>query len=254
MANLKKKITKWQLVTTAAAIILSCGLSAPSEDAYLKNYTKAHEYLLQNQPEKAIPFYRKVLKQKENFKSVYQELAVCFQQIGEEDSALIYYQGAIVYDPANVDAYQSIGNIYYMSENYDDALIWYERASEVDDLYPRTYQNMGTIWLSRKNYVMAKKYFEMAITVDATYPRGYYGLGLVALNVGDPVEAESKFLDAVRVGTMPEAIYMLAQMYYEQGKYDKAKEWFEKYLDKESSGQWAEKAKDMLFLIEQKEK
>lgn len=232
-------------------IILSCGLFGPAEDAYLKNYTKAHEYMVQNQPEKAIPLYRKVLKQKADFKNAYQEMAVCFQQIGRTDSALIYYQGAIVYDPANVDAYQSIGNIYYMQAEYDDALIWYERASEVDELYPRTYQNMGTIWLARKNYRMAKKYFEMAITVDATYPRGYYGLGLVAWSLGDPAEAESKFLDAVRVGSMPEAKYMLGQMYYEQKKYDKSKEWFENYLEKESTGQWTEKARDMLFLIEQ---
>ncbi|MEE9554503.1 MAG: tetratricopeptide repeat protein [candidate division Zixibacteria bacterium] len=249
-----KKITKSQIamiLLPAGLVILSCGLFAPSEDAYLKNYTKAHEFMIQNQPEKAIPLYRKVLKQKEDFKNAYQEMAVCYQQLGEIDSALIYYQGAIVYNPANVDAYQSIGNIYYTQGKYDDAVIWYERASEVDELYPRTYQNMATIWLARKNYNMAKKYFEMAITVDATYPRGYYGLALVALSLGDPDHAESRFLDAVRVGSMPEAIYMLGQMYFEQKKFDKSKEWFEKYLEKESAGQWAEKARDMLFLIEQ---
>ncbi len=249
-----KKITKSQIeivLLPTALIILSCGLFAPAEDAYLKNYTKAHEFMTQNEPEKAIPLYRKVLKQKVNFTNAYQEIAVCYQQIGQADSAALYYQGAIVYNPANVDAYQSIGNIYYMQAKMDDALIWYERASEVNVLYPRTYQNMGTIWLARKNYKMAKKYFLMAITVDATYPRGYYGLGLVALNLGDPLDAESKFLDAVRVGSMPEAIYMLGQMYYGQKKYDESKEWFEKYLEKESTGQWAEKSRDMLFLIGQ---
>jgi len=248
-----KKITKggsWAgfLATTT---ILSCGPSAPQEDAYLTNYTKAHEYMVQNLPDKAIPLYRKVLEQKEDFAGAYPELAVCFQQIGQDDSAIVYYQGAIVHNPANVDAYQAIGNIYYMKADYDNALIWYDRGSEIDELYPRCYQNMGTIWLLRKDYAMAKKSFEMAITVDATYPRGYYGLGLVALNEGDPAEAESKFLDAVRVGSMPEAIYMLGQMYYEQKKYVNAKEWFEEYLEKESSGEWADKARDMLLIIEQ---
>jgi tetratricopeptide (TPR) repeat protein len=251
-----KKITKLKIgmiMAPAFAVIFSCGLFAPSEDAYLKNYSKAHEYMVQNRPEKAIPMYRKVLKQKEDFKNAYQEMAVCFQQLGQDDSAIVYYEGAIVYDPTNVDAYQAIGNIFYVNGDYDSALIWYDRGSEVDELYPRSYQNMGTIWLARKNFKMAKRYFEMAITVDATYPRGYYGLGLVALNVGEPVEAESRFLDAVRVGSMPEAIYMLGQMYYGQQKYEKSKEWFEKYLEKESTGQWAEKARDMIFLIEQKE-
>lgn len=250
-----KKITKSKLaamIVPALSVTLSCGLFGPSDDAYLKNYSQAHAYFVQNQPEKAIPLYRKVLEQKEDYKSAWQEMAVCMQQVGQDDSAVVYYQGAIVYNPMNVDAYQSIGNIYYMRRDFDNALIWYDKASEVDDLYPRTYQNMGTIWLERKNYVMAKRYFELAITVDATYPRGYYGLGLVALNVGDPAEAESKFQDAVRVGSMPEAIYMLGQLCFEQQRYDDSKQWFERYLQKESSGRWAEKARDMLLLIEQK--
>lgn len=217
----------------------------------MNNYTKAHEYMIQNQPHKAIPLYKKVLKQKEDFAPVYQEIAVCLQMIGENDSAIVYYQGAIVYDPRNVDAYQSIGNIYYMQGDYDEALVWYDRATEVDDLYPRSYNNMATIWLSRGNFEKAKDYYELAITVDATYPRAYYGLGVVAWKRGDIEEAEAKFLDAVKVGSMPEAVFMLGQLNFEMKNYDKAKNWFERYLEKESVGEWAEKAKDMLLIISQ---
>ncbi len=248
-----KKITKFAVLTTLAAAILtvSCGVFVQPDDAYLKNYTKAHQFMVQNLPQKAIPYFRKTLKQRNNFAPAYHELAVCYQQIGLDDSAIVYYTGAIVYNPANVDAYQSIGNIYYMQGNYDDALIWYDRAADIDNLYPRTYQNMATIWLARGNLRMAKKYFGMAVTVDATYPRGYYGLGLVAWKEGDTAEAEAKFLDAVRVGSMPEAIFMLGQLYYEQKKYDRSREWFEKYLEKEPTGQWADKARDTIFLIKQ---
>ncbi len=249
-----KKITNPYLMQGILSIIIvtvSCGLFAPSEDAYLKNYTKAHEYMVQNLPHKAIPFYKKALKQKEDFTSAYQEIAVCLQMIGENDSAIVYYEGAIVYNPRNVDAYQSIGNIYYMQGNYDDALIRYDQATEVDDLYPRSYNNMATIWLSRGNYEKAKYYYELAITVDATYPRAYYGLGIVALKQGDIEEAEAKFLDAVKVGSMPEAIYMLGQLNFEKRTYNKAKNWFERYLEKEPIGEWAEKAKDMLLIMKQ---
>ena len=234
-------------------ITVSCGLSAPSEDAYLKNYTKAHEYMVQNQPQKAIPLYKKALKQKEDFAIAYQEIAVCLQMIGENDSAVVYYEGAIAYNPRNVDAYQSIGNIYYMKGNYDYALIRYDQATEVDDLYPRSYNNMATIWLSRGNYKKARYYYERAITVDATYPRAYYGMGIVALKQGNIEEAKMKFMDAVKVASMPEAIYMLGQLNFERKNYDKAKGWFERYLEKEPTGEWAEKAKDMLLIISQDE-
>lgn len=249
-----KRITNPYLLPGLLLILIisvSCGLFAPSEDEYLKNYTKAHEYMVQNQPYKAIPFYKKALKQKDDFAIVYQEVAVCLQMIGESDSAIVYYEGAIVYNPRNVDAYQAIGNIYYTRGNYGEAIIWYDRATSVDDLYPRSYNNMATICLSRGNFKKAKYYYELAITVDATYPRAYYGLGIIALKQGDVEEAEIKFLDAVKVDSMPEAIYMLGQLNFERKDYDKAKGWFERYLEKESIGEWAEKAKDMLLIISQ---
>ncbi len=250
MKNITNPTLPYLLVISIIATA-SCALFPPEEDAYLKSYAKAHDYMLENRPEKAIPLYKKSLKQKEDFLPVYQELAVCYQQIGQADSAILYYEGAIAYNPRNVDAYQSIGNIFYMKGDYDDALIWYDRGSEVNELYPRSYNNMATIWLSRKNLKMARSNYEKAITVDATYPRAYYGLGIVAMKQNNLTEAESRFLDAFKIGSMPEAIYMLGQLYYRNKEHEKALVWFRKYLDKETTGQWAEKAKDIIFLLEQ---
>lgn len=254
LGEIMKTITNLRgivLGVTSLLVIASCGLFAPDEDTYLKNFSKGHDFMLQNQPAKAIPYFKKVVKQEEHFVPVYQELAVCYQQLGQDDSAITYYMGAIAHNPRNVDAYQSIGNIYFMQDNYDDALIWYERGSEVNELYPRTYNNMGTIWFFRGNMKMARKYYEKAITVDATYPRAYYGLGLVALQEKNVQEAETRFMEAFEVGALPEAIYMLGQLYYDTKQKEKSLVWFRKYLEKESTGQWAEKAKDMIFLLEQ---
>ena len=250
-----KKITRSDLllaIISLSAIILSCGIFGRSEKGYLANYTRGHQLMLANKPYEAIPYYRKVLDEKEDFAPTYQEIAVCYQQLGENDSAVVYYMGAIVYNPKNVDAYQSIGNIYYTEGNDDEALIWYDRATEVDELYPRSYNNMATIWLSRGNPKMARKYYELAITVDATYPRAYYGLGLVALQENNRQEAESKFLDAVNVGSLPEAIYMLGELYFEMGDYQRATEWLNKYLENQSYGEWADKAREMLAEIKEK--
>jgi len=138
-----------------------------------------------------------------------------------------------------------------MQGDYDEALVWYERGSEGDELYPRTDNNMATIWFYRGNMKNARKYYEKAITVDATYPRAYYGLGLIAMQEKNMKEAEARFMDAVEVAGMPEAIYMLGQLYYDTRQKEKSLVWFRKYLEKESSGQWAEKAKDMIFILEQ---
>jgi tetratricopeptide (TPR) repeat protein len=252
-----KKITRSSLILASifmAAALLSCGIFGRTEGGYMQNYSKAHQFMLANQPYDAIPFYRKVLAEKKDFAAAYQEIAVCYQQMGEVDSAIVYYMGAIVYNPKNVDAYQAIGNIYYTEGNDDEAMTWYDRATEVDYLYPRSYNNMATIWLSRGNLKLARKYYDMAITVDATYPRAYYGLGIVALQENNREEAESRFLDAVNVGSMPEAIYMLGQLYFEAGEYNKATVWLNRYLENQSFGEWADKAREMLATIKKEEK
>jgi Tfp pilus assembly protein PilF len=254
---LMKKITRSSLlpaVCFVSAAALSCGIFGRGEKGYLANYTRAHELMMANRPYEAIPYYRKVLDEKEDFAQAYQETAVCFQQMGENDSAVVYYMGAIVYNPKNVDAYQSIGNIYYTEGNDDEAMTWYDRATSVDYLYPRSYNNMATIWLSRGNLKLAKQYYEMAITVDATYPRAYYGLGIVALQENNREEAESRFLDAVNVGSMPEAIYMLGQLYFEAGDYNKATVWLNRYLENQTFGEWADRAREMLAEIREEER
>jgi tetratricopeptide (TPR) repeat protein len=230
----------------------ACGAKPQNQDRAQKYYLEAHAFMEKNQPDKAIPLYKKVLKEKNDFAQAYHEIAVCYQQVGNDSAAIDNYEGAIVFNTRDVDAYQSVGNIYFMQKVYDEALTWYEKASDVDILYPRSYNNMATIWYMRQNYDMAKRYWDKAIAVDATYPRAYYGLGLVAFITGDTTEAEAKFLDAVKVASMPEAIYMLGKLNYDKGQYDQAESWLNRYLEKEPNGEWAEKSRDMLVLIGQK--
>ncbi len=252
------KSTKFMILVAALwaiTIAAACGPKPPvsgQSEKYLTYYTQAHEYFEQNKPHKAIPLYQKTIKEKANFAQAYQELAVCYQQIGDDSAAIASYEGAIVFNPRNVDAYQSIGNIHYVKQEYDEALVWYEKGSDVDFLYPRTYNNMASIWFMRGDLTQAKKYWNQAISVDATYPRAYYGLGLVAIAEKDTIEAEAKLLDAIRVGSMPEAMYTLGTLYYDLADYQQAESWLNRYLEKEPAGQWSERARDTLVMIEQK--
>jgi tetratricopeptide (TPR) repeat protein len=251
---------KLPFATTIASIALlslffsiSCGPKPKGAELekYLSYYSQAHEYMQQNEPLKAIPLYKKAIEKNYKFSPAYHEIAVCYQQVGNDSAAIANFEGAIVFNPRDVDAYQTIGNIYFMRKDYDKAQVWYEKGSEVDKLYPKTYQNMATIAYMRKDYEIAKKYFNLALAVDATYPRAYYGLGLIAFITGDTAEAESKFMDAVRVGSMSEAIYMLGTLYYDQFKYDQAEMWFNRYLEQEPNGEWAEKTRNMLLILKQ---
>jgi tetratricopeptide (TPR) repeat protein len=247
------KIVIYGAVVLVLTALFSCGPKpSAKQDKYLTYYAEAHAFMEQNQPAKAIPLYKKAIAKKIDFAQAYHELAVCYQQIGDDSLAIDNYEGSIVYNPKDVDAYQSIGNMFFVKRQYDEAMSWYDKATEVDFLYPRSYNNMATIWFMRGDSAQAKKYWNQAISIDATYPRAYYGLGLVALAENDTTEAESKMLDAVKIGSMPEAIYTLGTIYYDKHNYEQAESWFNRYLEKEPAGQWSDKARDMLVIIGQK--
>jgi tetratricopeptide (TPR) repeat protein len=250
-------MNQMKIITSASVLLFalflaSCGAKPDGVPKYQAYYAQAHAFMEKNEPGKAIPLYKKAIKAKRNFAQAYHEIAVCYQQVGKDSAAIENYEGSIVFNPRDVDAYQSVGNIYFMQQNMEEARSWYDKATMIDYLYPRSYNNLATIYYMRGDYKFAKKYWDLAITVDATYPRAYYGLGLVAMLTGDSTEAESKFLDAVKVGSMPEAIYMLGTLNYNQGKYDDAVSWFNRYLEKAPDGEWANKVKDMLVIIGQK--
>jgi tetratricopeptide (TPR) repeat protein len=120
------------------SLLISCGLFPPGKKSYLENYNIAHDLMIQNQPTEAIPYYRKVLSQKEHFKPIFPELAACYQQTGELDSAIAYYMGAIALNPKNLSAYRSIEEILTQQGKYDRAEIWHRDSTEVerDELSP----------------------------------------------------------------------------------------------------------------------
>jgi len=279
--TLSSRRTSWPAVIMALFLLNSCGLFGPNEDTYLRNYATGNDLMKEERYAEAISYFKKAFRQNRQFEPIFQKLATCFQKTEELDSAIVYYMGAIAYNRSNLKAYRAIEEILIMQGKHNEAELWHQYSIEVEDeenepspysaptiinpdylikdykidhlqkLYARTYNNMGTKWFYRDDFKKAKYYYEKAITVDATYPRAYYGLGLVALQEKNVKEAESRFIDAFEVAAMPEAIYMLGQLYYDTKQKEKSLVWFRKYLEKESTGQWAEKAKDMIFLLEQ---
>jgi tetratricopeptide (TPR) repeat protein len=254
------KTIKWTRILSRLILfcgivfLIFCGPKPGGMDAATHYYLQAHEYLVENDPHKAIPLYLKAIDKKANYAAAYHEVAVCYQQIGNNDKAIEYFEGSIVFNAKDVDAYQSIGDIFYIKGDYDNALSWFDKGSEVDYLYPRTYQNMATIWYMRQDYKQAKKYYDQAIAVDPTYPRAYYGLGLLAYIQGDTVAAESKFQEALKLEAMPEAMYMLGLIYFDKAQFDQAENYLNQYLAKEPAGQWADKANEMLAAINKNKK
>ncbi|MCD6162175.1 MAG: tetratricopeptide repeat protein [candidate division Zixibacteria bacterium] len=240
----------------AAGILLSsaCGPKLPPEERFLNNYQTGHELMLNRKYERAIKHFRKAMKIQDSNPEVYRQMAVCFEKLNETDSAVVYYEGAIVFNPKDSDSYQRIGDIYYEQGDLHEAMTWYDRAKDLGYIQPRSYYRLGNVHYEWQRYEMAKQCYEFAIIADSTYADAYYGLGKIELAAGDTVKAEANFHKAAEAYSHSNSYYMLGTLYYKQQDSDRALKWFEAYLRLAPEGKYSLKAKDyrMKIMLEKK--
>ena len=245
---------------------LFCG-PKPSEEARFLNHYQAGDNFMQDKKYKtALKQFRKALKIQDKNPKLYRQMALCFENLDQTDSAVTYYEGAIVFNPKDSDAYQRIGDIYFNNGMPHVAMTWYDRAQDLGYLYAESYIRLGKIHAVWKEYDWAIRYYEYAATVDSTNMESYYSLGLIYLIQKDTLRALAHFSKAAdfnrrqtsqdtSVGLRhANSVYILGLINYKIKNYDEALKWFNSYLQVEPSGDYSQKAKDFIMTIKLKKK
>jgi tetratricopeptide (TPR) repeat protein len=234
------------IIITVIIISIYGPLLAGSYSEYIK---KADAQIASQKFKDAIKSLHKASKYNEKSPEVYRKIAECFEKLNLPDSAISYYEGAIVFNPKDIDAYQKIGDINYFQRDFHEAMTWYERGMDLGRLYPASYQKLGLIHLRWRELKRARDYFEKAVEVDSTFADGYYGLGLTLMQAGDSTEAANNFARSAQIGTQPKAAYYLGVIYYARAQSDSASFWLNQYLKLEPSGEYSPKAELLLSKI-----
>lgn len=102
---------------------------------------------------------------------------VCFDVIGNYDSALFYYKQALNSSPVKSDesslagVYSNIGLVYWNLDNYPEALVYFHKAGSLVEKSGNTHflavilNNTGLIYHDIKDYPKSNAYFKKAIGV-----------------------------------------------------------------------------------------
>jgi len=249
-----KKYYWFYAVLVTFIFLTACGPKQSPEDRFLNNFRIGSDAMLNEDYEKALKHFWKAFEIQNRNPKLYHQMAICFEKLNQPDSAIVYYEGAIVFNPKNIEAYQQIGKIFYQKGMFHEAMTWYDKAMELGYLKPESYIRLAEIRYKWREYDWAKKYYEYAIISDSTRGDSYFGLGQVYLAEKDTALAESNFLKAVDYGSHAEAAYMLGLISFSKQDYDEALKWFAAYLKLEPDGRFADKAKEYQMIIKIKQK
>lgn len=144
------------------------------------------------------------------------------------DSAAICYQHYAKVYPMDTSVLFYLATSQYFIKQYDNAISNYEIALRKEPRRADLYNWIGVCELLKGNYLSARDNFKECIKLDADYSLAYFNLGKTQYELEDYGDA-SKNLEKAQemIPKDPDVIKMLADIYYNSGRWTKAQPLYE---------------------------
>ena len=153
-------------------------------------------------------------------------LSTIWDAWGQFELALKYGNRAIDKGAASAEAYELMGRINLHLREPAAAIDWYQRAAKQGD-NASVMANLGFAYMLASDWENARVSLERAVDLDETLPEPHNNLALVLMKLGDEKGAIQELLKAA---TSPVAFNNMGVLYLQEGKFDRARQFFEQAL------------------------
>ena len=121
----------------------------------------------------AVEFYKAALAIRGN-SSLYSNMGLCYQHLGDVESAKDCYNQAISLDPKNSFAYNNLSATYFRQAEYEQALEYAKKALEADNNMPQALSTASICYGLLEDAENYQKYYRLAVA------NGYDGRRITA--------------------------------------------------------------------------
>jgi type IV pilus assembly protein PilF len=217
----------------------------------------------------------------------HKEIAKIYIADGRYQDALRELTLAISTDKCDAETYNLLGVVYLNLKDYAKAEESFNEALKLAPNFSEAYNNLGLLNLLQGRYQQAISYFEKALANPlyanahsaktnmaqayyllgdknkaieilisllkerADYAQALIELGKIYLNEMDLQAAEFYFKQALKLDrTSSEARYYLGEVFFQQGKFDLAKELWESLIQIRPDSPWSSLAREKVFFLE----
>lgn len=181
------------------------------------------------------------------------ELALVYQEIGENNLALVHFNKAVKLNPDFSEAYNNMGVLYSLTGESEKALESFNKA--VSNILYSTphfaYRNMGLVYYNKNEVNKAIQYYLKAIELAPGYVDSYFGLGTA-------YEKLERYSDAAAIykkisSLLPASLeprLSLAKLYIKAGQKSRAIQELNDLVESDPENPVALKAKELLREIQ----
>lgn len=144
---------------------------------------------------------------------------------------LTFYTRTLAAMPNSGDMHNNLGTYYWDHGNLEAAGREWEKALQFEPNANFILDNLGLLRIRQKRYIEAVSFFELALDRSARDEDAHVGLGKAYRSMGEKEKAEMQLRAAVALAPMDvRARVLLGEIYFDEGKYDLAKDQFQASL------------------------
>ena len=138
----------------------------------------------------------------------YYDFAICLQEGGRIEAAIVNFKKCIRLDLNYTDAYVKLGYLYAKQKRHYEAIEAFQQAARVykesivpgkDEKLFKFYCMIGDSYREIGSPVEARRYYERAVCVSCSDLVGYYNLGILYLRLNNYQKAIENLKQAVRI-------------------------------------------------------
>lgn len=181
--------------------------------------------------EKAVQEYQSSLSVRADFPGGQFEKGQFFDRSGEDHQAEQAYLKAIELDNRLNAARLNLAHLYNRQGKNDQAIELFLIIIEQEPEFGMAYYSLGLLYAEVQNMEMAIEYLAKAAKLEEN-PRVYYNLGIAYQQTAQPGEAESAYLQGLRIDKNDyNLMHALSILYIQQEKFKKARLYLEKLIE-----------------------
>jgi len=126
----------------------------------------AQRLVYDQQYEKAISFYKEVIKSDPICTDAYMNIGICYDNLGDYASAIDFFDMALEIYPLYPKAWSNKAITYQHMGDIGEALMCFDKAIDLDKNYSLAYYNKGVLLMENRDYRHALECFTKTLEID----------------------------------------------------------------------------------------
>ncbi|MGV3489302.1 MAG: tetratricopeptide repeat protein [Tuberibacillus sp.] len=160
------------------------------EESYIGDHEKGRQALERGQYQKAIYFFKKVIKERPKFWAAYNNLAIAYFSMGEADLGFDVLEQVVRKDPGNIHALCNMATFYDQMDKQDQVTRIVQTLDKLNPIFPEHRNKLGATYFFIGEYEKAYRWLKSADRACSYWDQPfYYWFALTAYQIGKVNEA-----------------------------------------------------------------